>query len=1535
MEKIIPLWILTIAVMQSCDKTESISTNTRSSSIVCADGTPVTAVEECGSTGSVSMDAPALPAASSSNKTEYGFSADCTGSDTFVIEAKDSNGTTTEKESTCTDNKLTAAIDFGLLIDGDIILTIFDASKTKTITQATISKDTTLPSIAITSPSADEFVNNTNLSSFPISGTCSEDDQAVTITVGSTEKSTTCSSGSFSVSLDLSSEASGSLSIVSSHVDSIGNSGTGSAASITKDTTTALTVTNTNGSYVNSTSAATYTIAGTCSENTQTVAISGDATASPSCSSGSFTTNVNLSAKADGSLSFTLRHEAASGNFDEKTLTLTKDSSAPTVSLSGTPASTMNDSAISVTVGGTGVVDYKYDLLASGAANCSTASYSASTPVATPISEALSSDDDYRLCVVGLDAAENSSSVSEAAFTRDTTAPGAFDLSGLGSFTNTATPTISWTASTGASTYDLLVDDSSDCSSPLQTYNDIAGTSKALSNLGSDGTIYLCLSAKDSLANTKNATTHPASFALETQAPNAPGTPNDNGVYDDSTVTFSWSNPGDNGSSGIASFYVQVGTSAGASDAYAGDVGTNTSYQYTGSNGSTYYIRVKAIDNAGNESSYSSNSNGVMVDGVAPTGASSLSTKADSVGGATATVDNDLNFYADWTAGSDATSGLLDYTLTWYPDGSCSSGGTDITGITATDYALSGSDGTTYSFKITTYDNAGNSVVSTCSGGITLDTSAPPALAAFAGATGTSSGQINLSWTYPGSVTDYDNIKIRREAGASAPANCSSGTLVTTISSFGSTSFADTGRTPNDYYSYLACIYDAASNVTSTNTALNIQAKSYTHSIFVTDSVYDGNMMAGTTGHASAFTDGYEGIDFRCQYSAEQASLSGTWRALVSFTDLDAKDKVAIRGPIYNMNSELVASDATDLWDNSVSATLQYNETGADIGYKIVFTGTKGTGTKETSYNTFCGDWTGTGGYQFYGKTTSVNAAWAYYNGTACSSSNPIYCINQYTPTLTGLDATTGTGADGTITVSVDFPDDTSDYSSVKVRRLAGTEAPSRDCTTDGVEVKNYTTFTDDSFTDSPGDPAGLFSYRACVYDLDNNLAYSNHYKLAVKSKGDFHEIFVTSTDYDGNMMAGTTGHASAFADGYEGIDFRCQYSADQAGLSGTWRALASFSDLDAKDKIAIRGPIYNMNSELIATDATDLWDNSISATINYSETGADVGSKIVFTATQATGAKTTYYSFCGDWTTTAGYQFYGRTYDVNAYWAHYNGTACSGTNPIYCINQYTPELTGIDAVTGTGADGTVTVSVDFPADTSDYSSVKIRRLAGAEAPSRDCSTDGVEVKSYTTFTDDSFTDSPGDPGAQFSYRACVYDQDSNLAYSNHYKEKVKSKGLPHRIFVTSTTTTGNLGGLTGGDAYCQNLADTAAIGGTWKAMLSSSTVNVLDRISITGPIYDINDDLLAADSADLWDGSIAVPIKYAEDGSDVGTQNVFTGSKTDGTKETTYNSFCGDWTNTTWYVFYGRTTDVNGYWTYYNGKACTDSLHLYCIDGQ
>ena len=98
---------------------------------------------------------------------------------------------------------------------------------------------------------------------------------------------------------------------------------------------------------------------------------------------------------------------------------------AADATLSGAPTGTNNTTTLNVTVAGTGVTHYKYDVLAGS--SCASATWSASTAVATAITESITTiaDGSVILCVAG--STDNSTfdtaSPTTASWTKDATAP--------------------------------------------------------------------------------------------------------------------------------------------------------------------------------------------------------------------------------------------------------------------------------------------------------------------------------------------------------------------------------------------------------------------------------------------------------------------------------------------------------------------------------------------------------------------------------------------------------------------------------------------------------------------------------------------------------------------------------------------------------------------------------------------------------------------------------------------------------------------------------------------------------------------------------------------------------------------------------------------------------------------------------------------------------------------------------------------------------------------------------------------------------
>jgi hypothetical protein len=72
------------------------------------------------------------------------------------------------------------------------------------------------------------------------------------------------------------------------------------------------------------------------------------------------------------------------------------------------------------------------------------------------------------------------------------------------------------------------------------------------------------------------------------------------------------------------------------------------------------------------------------------------------------------------------------------------------------------------------------------------------------------------------------------------------------------------------------------------------------------------------------------------------------------------------------------------------------------------------------------------------------------------------------------------------------------------------------------------------------------------------------------------------------------------------------------------------------------------------------------------------------------------------------------------------------------------------------------------------------------------------------------------------------------------------------RVFVTSSSYSGALGGLPSADAQCQSRAIAHGLPGVFRAWLSDATTNAYDRMADVGPWYTASNELAFATKADL-----------------------------------------------------------------------------------
>lgn len=124
-----------------------------------------------------------------------------------------------------------------------------------------------------------------------------------------------------------------------------------------------------------------------------------------------------------------------------------------------------------------------------------------------------------------------------------------------------------------------------------------------------------------------------------------------------------------------------------------------------------------------------------------------------------------------------------------------------------------------------------------------------------------------------------------------------------------------------------------------------------------------------------------------------------------------------------------------------------------------------------------------------------------------------------------------------------------------------------------------------------------------------------------------------------------------------------------------------------------------------------------------------------------------------------------------------------------------------------------------------------------------------------------------GSASTTYSYAVCIKNSGGTVIRSYQAKN-ITSSIAKHTAFLMSTAhVPGSLGGLSGADAQYQARANAAGFSGTYKAMLSSSAIDVKNRLTIAAPIYNRANELVATNATDLCDGTLAAPIAYTENG--------------------------------------------------------------------
>lgn len=166
------------------------------------------------------------------------------------------------------------------------------------------------------------------------------------------------------------------------------------------------------------------------------------------------------------------------------------------------------------------------------------------------------------------------------------------------------------------------------------------------------------------------------------------------------------------------------------------------------------------------------------------------------------------------------------------------------------------------------------------------------------------------------------------------------------------------------------------------------------HLAFVSDKAYTGNLSATA--------------DKACATEGATIDASRTWVALLSTSARAARDKITIRGPVYNAVADLIAADATEFWsanhrsENKITPTGKstnglYESDGAPQFINRIWTGSGADGKLDaTSGN--CSDWSS----EAKGQSAAIGAAdkrdgnrWSAARSSSCAQLARLFCISQ------------------------------------------------------------------------------------------------------------------------------------------------------------------------------------------------------------------------------------------------------------------------------------------------------------------------------------------------------------------------------------------------------------------------------------------------------------------------------------------------------------------------------------------------------------
>ena len=198
----------------------------------------------------------------------------------------------------------------------------------------TLIKDTEKPEVTLETPA---IINGINQNSYGVSGTCSDVGQDVVVNIGGLEESVNCAGNGWRLAgYDVSSLATGSVSLSVNMKDAVGNPADEESVSVNRDVDSPTVTISTSNLNINAANVGAYTLTGSC-EGTRnvTITIGGLDAVTVSCPNTSWTLpSKNMSNLGDGkNIVVLITQDDAAGNKGVAMATLKKDTVPPVLGL--------------------------------------------------------------------------------------------------------------------------------------------------------------------------------------------------------------------------------------------------------------------------------------------------------------------------------------------------------------------------------------------------------------------------------------------------------------------------------------------------------------------------------------------------------------------------------------------------------------------------------------------------------------------------------------------------------------------------------------------------------------------------------------------------------------------------------------------------------------------------------------------------------------------------------------------------------------------------------------------------------------------------------------------------------------------------------------------------------------------------------------------------------------------------------------------------------------------------------------------------